>query len=467
MVFTSPTFLFLFLPLVLLLYYYGNTFFRNVTLLAFSLLFYAWGEGVYLLLMVISIVCNFFFGLLIGRKDNFNKRKIILFIAVVFNLALIFYFKYSSFLVSVINDLFSLTINTTAVHLPLGISFFTFQSISYLVDVYREEVPSQKKIINLGLYISLFPQLIAGPIVRYSDINLQLKSREHTFEKFSNGIYRFTIGLVKKMVIANPLGYVADQIFAMESSDLSMPLSWVGILCYSFQIYYDFSGYSDMAIGLGKMFGFKFEENFDHPYISRSIQEFWRRWHISLSTWFRDYLYIPLGGNRLGKKRLVFNLFVVFFLTGFWHGASWNFIFWGLFHGLFISIERIQKVKDYIKKNSIISHIYTLFIVVIAWVFFRAQDLFSSFSYLFNMFNLKKYSVDIFEFKMIVTNEVILVFILAILFAMPIRKKIEKLFGFNEMFWGISRIVLILGSLFLVISKVASSTYNPFIYFRF
>ncbi|SFC95959.1 MBOAT family O-acyltransferase [Algibacter pectinivorans] len=467
MVFTSPTFLFLFLPLVLLLYYYANTFFRNITLLVFSLLFYAWGEGLYLLLMIISIVFNYFFGLLIGRDKKNNKRRLLLFVAVVFNLSLIFYFKYTAFLVSIINDFFNLDINTTPIHLPLGISFFTFQSISYLVDVYRQEVPSQKKIINLGLYISLFPQLIAGPIVRYSDINLQLNTREHSFEKFSNGIYRFTIGLVKKMVIANPLGYIADQVFAIDSNDLSMPLSWIGILCYSFQIYYDFSGYSDMAIGLGKMFGFKFEENFNHPYISKSVQEFWRRWHISLSSWFRDYLYIPLGGNRLGKKRLIFNLIVVFFLTGFWHGASWNFIFWGLFHGLFISLERIQKVKTFLKAKVVLSHCYTLIIVVVAWVFFRAQDLSSSFKYLFNMFNFKKYSIDLFEFKTIVSNEAIFVFILAIIFAIPIRKKIENMFQFNEVFWGVSRVLLIVASLILVISKVASSTYNPFIYFRF
>lgn len=472
MIFTSPSFLFLFLPIVILLYYISTNTFKNLIVFLCSLFFYSWGEGVYVLLMLFSIGGNYIFGLYIGNKQKKVRKGYFLFFAILFNLGLLFYYKYAGFFIGILNDVFNFEINSSPVHLPLGISFFTFQSISYIVDVYREEVKPQKKLINLGLYISLFPQLIAGPIVRYSDINLQLQERKHSFKKFSEGIYRFSIGLFKKIIIANPLGHVADQIFELDTDQLSIPISWIGILCYTFQIYFDFSGYSDMAIGLGRMFGFKFEENFNHPYISRSIQEFWRRWHISLSTWFRDYLYIPLGGNRVSKKRLYFNLFTVFFLTGLWHGASWNFIIWGLFHGVFISLERITIIKNFLIKNSYVSYIYTLFVVIISWVFFRSPTLSSSLDYIYSMFNIVDFSFDIFEVRSLISNEIIIVFILAILLSLPLRSKFEAFLSKKERNSKIKPIYIykfafIFISLLFVFSKIASSAYNPFIYFRF
>lgn len=468
MVFTSPTFLFLFLPIVILIYYYSNCFFKNITILFFSLLFYAWGEGTYVLLMLTSILFNYSFGITLDRINNERFKNQILVFALIFNLTLLFYFKYIHFFIETFQ--IPLDQDTDTIHLPLGISFFTFQSISYIVDVYRKEVAAQKNLINLGLYISLFPQLIAGPIVRYSDINYQLDTRKHSVDKFADGIYRFSLGLFKKVIIANPLGFVADQVFMQEGIETSILTNWIGILCYSFQIYYDFSGYSDMAIGLGKIFGFKFEENFDHPYTAKSIQEFWRKWHISLSTWFRDYLYIPLGGNRVGKYRLYINLFIVFFLTGLWHGASWNFIVWGMLHGVFMALERINGYKIFLEKNNVFSRLYTLFIVVISWVFFRAIDLTSALSYIHGMFNFTTASPTIYQIKSLITNEVIFIFILACIFALPTRKYLEdkisntrtKLNPFHILKFGLVFICLLLS-----FSKIASSSYNPFIYFRF
>lgn len=472
MIFTSPSFLFLFLPIVILLYYVSTSRVKNLTIFLCSLFFYSWGEGIYVLLMLFSIGGNYVFGLYIGGNQRKKIKNYFLSFAILFNLGILFYYKYAGFFVGMLNDIFDFEVNSSPVHLPLGISFFTFQSISYIVDVYRGEVEPQKKLINLGLYISLFPQLIAGPIVRYSDINLQLKERKHSFKKFSEGVYRFSIGLFKKVIIANPLGYVADQIFELGADELSMPISWIGILCYTFQIYFDFSGYSDMAIGLGRMFGFKLEENFNHPYISKSIQEFWRRWHISLSTWFRDYLYIPMGGNRVSKKRLYINLFTVFFLTGLWHGASWNFIVWGLFHGVFISLERIAVIKKFLIKYRYISHVYTLFVVIISWVFFRSPTLPSSLRYIKSMFNVSNFSLDIFELRSLISNEMIIVIILAILLSLPLRNKIEAYLSKIQVKGKIKpiyvyRFAFIFISLLFVFSKIASSAYNPFIYFRF
>jgi len=315
-------------------------------LLAVSLLFYAWGEVFYVGVMFASILTNYATGRFIyyarNSSDHRLTSKFYLAIGIAIN---IISFKYANFITNNINDLLSLfslgTIDLEPIHLPLGISFFTFQAISYIVDVYRKEVTAQKNIYNLALYISLFPQLIAGPIVRYHDIALQITDRLHSMELFSSGVQRFIIGLAKKMLIANPLGEVADNVFALSGNDLTTPLAWIGIISYSLQIYFDFSGYSDMAIGLGRMFGFRFHENFNHPYIAKSLREFWRRWHISLSSWFKDYVYIPLGGNRVSTVRVYTNLLIVFLLTGIWHGASWNFIVWGMFHGFFLATEHM------------------------------------------------------------------------------------------------------------------------------
>jgi len=353
MLFSYPTFLFGFLPIILTLYFLSPWKAKNAILLTASLFFYAWGESFYVLVMIVSILSNHAFGIRIGRlsselPNENKKRKILLAYGVAVNLLLLGWFKYANFLFENINvalnwiDVDPIVIKD--VHLPLGISFFTFQAISYLVDVYRNVTPAQPSRYKLGLYISLFPQLIAGPIVRYHDVAGQIEIRTHSIELFSSGVQRFVFGLAKKMLVANPLGLVADTVFAQSASDLSSPVAWLGIISYSLQIYFDFSGYSDMAIGLGRMFGFRFLENFNYPYISKSIQEFWTRWHISLSTWFRDYLYFPLGGSRCSSTRTYINLIIVFFLCGFWHGASWNFIVWGLIHGFFLKGHGLEDI---------------------------------------------------------------------------------------------------------------------------
>ena len=340
MVFSSVTFIYYFLPVVLLMYYLVPDKYKNLFFLLASLFFYTWGEFKYILLIIISIIANYFFGILFKNKKI--TKKYILIFACIFNIGLLGIFKYASFFINTINNVFNMNIIIPNIRLPLGISFFTFQALSYIIDVYRGEVPVQTKITDLALYIVAFPQLIAGPIVRYNTVNEQIQCRSHTSEKFSEGIKRFLLGLGKKTLLANPLAAVADASFG-AIGNLTLLSSWLGLIAYTFQIYYDFSGYSDMAIGLGKMFGFEYEENFNYPYISKSVTEFWRRWHISLGTWIRDYVYIPLGGSRVGKVKNIRNLFIVWFLTGMWHGASWNFVIWGLSFGVLIFIERASK----------------------------------------------------------------------------------------------------------------------------
>jgi alginate O-acetyltransferase complex protein AlgI len=372
LVFSSPIFLFAFLPIVLLVYYLTPKVFKNISLLIASLLFYAWGEVFYIAVMIMSIISNYFIGILISNSQQQDKPtctpKFYLAIGIVINVGLLISFKYANFITDnfniILEEFHISAIDLQVIHLPLGISFFTSQAISYIVDVYKKEFKAQSNIYNLALYISLFPQLIAGPIVRYHDVAKQITGREHSLELFANGAARFIIGLSKKMLIANPLGEVADNIFILSGNDLTMPLAWIGVVAYSLQIYFDFSGYSDMAIGLGRMFGFKFLENFNYPYISKSLREFWRRWHISLSTWFRDYIYIPLGGNRVSTVRVYMNLFIVFLLTGVWHGASWNFVAWGLFHGIFLAAEHAGFSKILSKIWRALQHLYLIFIVL-------------------------------------------------------------------------------------------------------
>ena len=390
MIFSSTLFLFLFLPIVLGVHFLIAQKYRNLFILIASLFFYAWGEQVLVLLMMSSICVNYVTGNIIfefQKKDKKIQSKIALIFGVAINLSVLAYYKYINFFIDTLSQIgLNINIDVSSVVLPIGISFFTFQSISYLIDVYRKTVEGQKSLINLGMYISLFPQLIAGPIVRYADISKEIKSRTITSSLFKEGISRFIIGFAKKVIIANNLGLIANKVFEILPSELSTSLSWIGIICYSLQIYYDFSGYSDMAIGLGKMFGFNFKENFEHPYISSSIREFWRRWHVSLSSWFKDYLYVPLGGNRKGKYRTYVNLLIVFFLTGLWHGASWSFVIWGLFHGVFLIIERLNIIKLPSKLN-ILSRIYTLLVVLVAWVFFRAETLEYSINFIAKMFS--------------------------------------------------------------------------------
>jgi alginate O-acetyltransferase complex protein AlgI len=483
MVFSSSIFLFFFLPIALLLYYVSPKHIKNTTLLSLSILFYAWGEVFYLGVMILSIISNYFFGILIhnSQKETHckNLSKIYLAVGVGVNIALLVSFKYANFITENINVIFSLlgapSVYLEPVHLPLGISFFTFQAISYVVDVYRKEVLSQKNIFDLALYISLFPQLIAGPIVRYHDVWQQISNRSHSLNLFASGVQRFIFGLSKKMLIANPLGEVADNIFVLTGNDLTMPLAWVGILAYTLQIYFDFCGYSDMAIGLGRMFGFRFNENFNYPYTSISLREFWRRWHISLSTWFRDYVYISLGGNRVSTFRVYFNLLIVFVLTGFWHGASWNFLIWGLFHGVFLAIEHagFSNVLKRIYKP--IQHLYLLTVVIIGWVFFRTDTLPLAATYLHAMFDISNFRTTYYQVAQVLSYEAVYVFVIGVIIAIPVYPFIRKLL-INVVQQDLTKIavfiymprVTILSSLLLLsFLKVASSSYNPFIYFRF
>ena len=363
MVFSSLTFLFLFFPIALIAYYLAADNIKNYILLIISLLFYAWGEPRYIFLMIFSIVVNYFLGLKVDI-DSKTNRKMWFTISIIFNLVLLIIFKYADFLFGI-----------KGIKLPLGISFYTFQVMSYVIDVYNGDARAQTRFHDLALYISLFPQLIAGPIVRYQTVEKQIDCREHSMDKFAVGVKRFVIGLSKKVILANQLAVVADGVFAKDISELAVLESWPGIISYALQIYFDFSGYSDMAIGLGKMFGFDFPENFNYPYISQSVSEFWRRWHISLGSWFRDYVYIPLGGNRVSKLKLYRNIFIVWSLTGFWHGASWKFVLWGLYYGLFICLEKYI-TKDLLQRlPNAVRHIYLLIIMLIGWVFFRTDNI--------------------------------------------------------------------------------------------
>lgn len=474
MVFSSPIFLFFFLPTLIVLYFSVPRQAKNLLLLSASLLFYAWGEGFYILLMLASIAVNYVFGRTIDSQSN---KLPALVVGVALNLLLLTSYKYSNFLVENINfvlmTLHLKSIDWSPVHLPLGISFFTFQAISYLVDIYRKEISSQKSIINLGLYISLFPQLIAGPIVRYKTIVEQIEDRVVTSKLFSSGVERFIFGLAKKMLIANPLGLVVDSIFAVPAAEIPTYVAWIGVLCYALQIYFDFSGYSDMAIGLGRMFGFKFLENFNYPYTAQSLQDFWRRWHISLSTWFRDYLYIPLGGNRGSPLKTYSNLFVVFLLCGLWHGASWNFFIWGAFHGVILSIERagVSKLLQLLWRP--LRHLYLIVIVLVSWVFFRAETLTDAVAYLQAMFSINFGAAAPFDFLEALTFEAILALIVGLLCCAPssLRARFfqeqKTSFAWANSAYLVSNLVIVFGLLFLSIMSLASTTHNPFIYFRF
>ena len=471
MIFSSTLFIFLFLPIVLTVHFLIAQKYRNFFILIASLFFYAWGEQILVLLMMGSICINYIVGNIISefqKKGWDSKAKIALVVGVTANLSLLGYYKYINFLLECLSQIgLNLNIDASGVELPIGISFFTFQSISYLIDVHRKTVAGQRSLINLGMYISLFPQLIAGPIVRYADISREIENRKISSPLFQEGITRFIGGFAKKVLIANNVGLIADNVFAVPTGELSTSLSWIGIICYTLQIYYDFSGYSDMAIGLGKMFGFNFKENFEHPYISTSIREFWRRWHISLSSWFKDYLYIPLGGNRKGEYRTYVNLIIVFFLTGLWHGASWNFVVWGLYHGVFLIIERFNILKLPSRMN-ILSRVYTLLVVIVGWVFFRSEDLSSSVHYIGKMFSFS-HGTDNYPY-LLINNYTITILLVGIVFAMPLRKYIEERLGVlikNRTIFNVLKQSFCILIFILSIMELAQSTYNPFIYFRF
>ncbi|MCW3807385.1 MBOAT family O-acyltransferase [Plebeiibacterium marinum] len=400
-------------------------------------------------------------------------KKVGILLSVIPCLGALVYFKYANFLLSNINQLFSYTdhkynFNSLNIILPVGISFYVFQSLSYTFDVYNKTVKANRSFLSLATYISLFPQLIAGPIVRYKDISKQLISREITTDKITKGIERFIIGLAKKAILANSCAVIADILFSASPDHISTGAAWIGAIAYSCQIYFDFSAYSDMAIGLGNMFGFKFLENFNYPYISLSIREFWRRWHISLSTWFRDYLYIPIGGNRISKKITFRNLIIVFVITGLWHGASWNFILWGLFHGLFIIIERHVNIDKYLR-NSLIKRLYTIIVIIIGWVIFRSQNISHAIDYISCMFNTHHDSGILYHAKYFLNAENILILSLCVILSTPVFPLLKSKFDkhpLNNNFSVIYYFCLFI-LLFICISYISAGTYNPFIYFRF
>ncbi|MBU5449877.1 MBOAT family protein [Acetivibrio sp. MSJd-27] len=462
MVFSSPIFLFFFLPICLWVYFLTPKRLKNLVLLIASLFFYAWGEPFFILLMLASILLNYMFAFLIDRHSG----KLWLAIGVSCNLLFLIFFKYFNMLVQTANHFFAvesvLPEGLKNIALPIGISFYTFQIMSYIIDVYRKNVPVQKNILKLALYISLFPQLIAGPIVRYTDVVEQIDSRKTDAGKICEGISRFIVGLSKKVLISNTVAQTADLMFHTDSAALEFWGAWLGIICYTLQIYFDFSGYSDMAIGLGKMFGFDFLENFNYPYISKSIQEFWRRWHISLSSWFRDYLYIPLGGNRKGKTRTYLNNGIVFLLCGLWHGASWTFAFWGLYHGFFLILEKMFLGRYLEKVWTPFQHLYALLVVMAGWVFFRADTFCGAVQYLKAMAGMNGFgSVD----PLHLSFYLFAVLLIAAVASAPVLPKIKERFhGWKR---GTAEF-LTLSVLFLLCSAfLAGNEYNPFIYFRF
>ena len=426
MLFSSITFLFIFLPLTLLLYYLVPFRMKNYVMLAASLIFYAWGEPVYIILMILSIILNYFCGQdIYEKRDNARAMKMSLIFGVVMNLLILGFFKYYGLLMDTINAILPIDIPYRVLALPIGISFYTFQAMSYLIDVYRKEVKPQENVLYFALYISMFPQLIAGPIVRYIDIEEQLKERSINSTKFGEGAMYFIRGLAKKVVLANTFGSVYEQVAAMQMGSFSTLTAWVGAIAYAFQIYFDFGGYSDMAIGLGKMFGFEFLPNFNYPYIAKSITDFWRRWHISLSTWFREYVYIPLGGNRCTPSRHILNLLIVWMLTGLWHGAQWNFMFWGLYYGVIFILEKYLWGSKIEKLPAAVQHIYAFVLVLFGWVFFFSPTLGYAGQYLKVMFGIGAKGIfDKQGFFMIFTNWLLIV--IAILASAPRGYKLLK-----------------------------------------
>ena len=472
MVFSSIEFLFLFLPSVLLLNFIIGGRYRNYILILLNLVFYAVGEKRFIWIILFSILFNYLFARIVeSNKDKQHKAKMLISVAVTVNLLLLGIFKYLNFIVKNLNTIFAgfdFTIPDPGVHLPIGISFFTFQAMSYIIDVYRGEVKAQKKISIIALFITLFPHLIAGPIVRYKHIEKELESRVITLDAFEKGIIRFITGLGKKILIANNLALVADGVFNTKIEYLSTPYAWIGIIAYTLQIYFDFSGYSDMAIGLARILGITFQENFNYPYLSKSVKEFWRRWHISLSTWFRDYVYISLGGNRKGPYRTYVNLFIVFFLTGLWHGAEWTFVAWGLYHGFFLIIERMGFNRIITKLR--IGNVYSLAVIMTGWVFFRSADISYACGYikLLYSFNFNVYvSYEAFRY---ISKEFYIFLFSGILLSTPVVPFLKNKFSSIQTGKLIYRFTVYSNTLlifFLCIVYLAKGSYNPFIYFRF
>ncbi len=465
MVFSSVLFLFYFLPAALILYFITPKKFRNVTLFLVSLVFYAWGEPIYVLIMLFSTVFDFANGYLI---DKYRKRKylpkIILWIAIVGNLAILGFFKYADFIIGNINSIFGLSIPLLYLPLPIGISFYTFQTMSYSIDVYRGDAPVQKNIFAFGAYVALFPQLIAGPIVRYNTIAEQLVEREESYDKFASGISRFMTGLGKKVLLANNIGLLWDTVKVLPANELSFLTAWLGIIAMALQLYFDFSGYSDMAIGLGRMLGFEFMENFNYPYISKSISEFWRRWHISLGTWFKEYVYIPLGGNRVKLPRVFFNLLAVWFLTGLWHGANWNFVLWGLYFFVFIALEKAFLSKLLKKLPAFLRHCYALLIVITGMTFYAVESMPELFNYLKTLygFGAGGFVDETFLYQF---SSFLPVLLIAVIGCLPQPARWMQKFATGKRKVLIPVLALLV--FFICTAYLVDSTYNPFLYFRF
>lgn len=465
MVFSSYSFLLLALPFLIVVYILAPEKLRNAILLLFSLGFYAWGGMKYLVVMLLSIAINYIFGIAIDRSNNMGMyvSRIVLAVSICFNLLLLGYYKYTDFLIETINNITEYSIPIRNIVLPIGISFYTFQSMSYLIDVYRGTIKLQRNPFKLALYISLFPQLIAGPIVRYTDIAREIDNRELSKKNFEDGIFRFSVGLSKKVLIANFIGEYARCAFGLRPGEISLVSAWLGAISFTMQIYYDFSGYSDMAIGLGRMFGFHFCENFNYPYISKSITEFWRRWHMSLSSWFRDYVYIPLGGNRKGIGRQIINILIVWVLTGLWHGASWNFVLWGFYYAGLLIIEKL--LSKSVKLHWSVSRTLTVFLIIIGWIIFQTNDINHTGMYLRALLDIttnnRLFAQQITRF----IREYGLVLVVAIVGATPVVKNTVEKTGVLRI-QGV-RVILFLLMMGASLARIVVSSYNPFIYFRF
>lgn len=467
MLFSSIIFLFYFLPITVAVYFLipkSRLNWRNIWLLMASLFFYGWGEPVYIILMIYSAAFNYYMAKEIDREKTeggTGKRNMIF--ALVMNLLILGFFKYFGFLMDTINGITGLSLSYTALPLPIGISFYTFQGLSYIFDVYRGKVKVQKNPLSVALYLALFPQLIAGPIVNYRDIELQLDDRTCTAEKFGQGAFRFSVGMGKKVILANNLGALYDYVSSLPDSKMTVVTVWIGILAYTMQIYFDFSGYSDMAIGLGRMFGFEFLENFNYPYIAKSITDFWRRWHMSLSSWFRDYVYIPLGGNRVPVKRHILNLLIVWSLTGLWHGASWNFVAWGTYFGVLLILEKYVFGKALAKLPSWAQHVYTMLIVIVSWVFFSITDINAAFAYLGRMFGIGAAGFADKTTLFLLRSNLILLVVSAFGSTQVMKGELERMQK-NFRWFGVAYIFVVLT---ISVSYLIFGSYNPFLYFRF
>ena len=463
MIFSSIPFLFFFFPLFILLYFSLPFKYKNYILLLFSLIFYAWGEPIYILLMIFSSIVDFINGKNIEKyKDDNKKKKIYLIISIIINISLLGFFKYADFFIKVINNILNLDIQLLNLGLPIGISFFTFQTMSYSIDVYRGDVKAEKDFLTFMTYVCMFPQLIAGPIVRYETVSSELHKRDINFKKFADGFTRFLRGLFKKVLIANNIGLLFTLITSSEVNDISIMTGVLAIVSYAFQIYFDFSGYSDMAIGMGNMCGFTFLENFNYPYISKSITEFWRRWHISLSSWFKDYVYIPLGGSRVNILKNIRNILIVWILTGFWHGASWNFIFWGLYYGILLLLEKFVLKKYIDKLPDFVKHIYTIVLVFIGWMIFAFDDS----KYLFGFIKAITSNKFVDSAFLYYFKNYFLILVIATLFSLPVYPKVKEKMN-NTIFTSLLSISIYVILFIVTLSYLVSDTYNPFLYFRF